>query len=60
MSTMESLGLPNYKLIQAYKDIGKHMHYIYQIAKQNHSAGYRYDSLWEFLRDLRKHLKDTT
>ena len=48
---------PNYKLIQAYKDIGKHMHYIYQIAKQNHAKGYTYDPLWKFLRELRNHLK---
>ena len=50
---------PNYKLIQAYKDIARHMYYIYQIAKKNHELGIEYDSLWIFLKDLRRHLKGT-
>lgn len=48
---------PNYKLIQAYKDVFAHMKYIYQIAKKNHNAGYPYDSLWIFMNDLRAHLR---
>ena len=48
---------PDYKLIQAYKDIGLHMNFIYQIARKNHALGVKYDSLWTFLTDLRKHLK---
>ena len=48
---------PKYRLIQAYKDVFKHMKYIYQIARKNHENGEAYDSLWPFLRDLRIHLK---
>ena len=49
---------PEYKLIQAYKDVFMHMNYIYQIAMKNHKNGEPYDSLWHFLRDLRMHLKE--
>lgn len=48
---------PNYKLIQAYKDVFAHMKYIYQIAIKNHEFGVTYDSLWVFLKDLLSHLK---
>jgi hypothetical protein len=48
---------PDYKLIRAYKDIAMHMKFIYQIARKNHALGVKYDSLWKFLNDLRKHLK---
>ena len=48
---------PNYKLIQAYKDIAANMKIISLIAKKNHDNGHPYDSLWKFLIDLRKHLK---
>ena len=48
---------PAYQLIQAYKDVFKHMKYIYQIAKKNHNNGVSYNSLWAFLKDLRAHLK---
>jgi len=48
---------PGYKLIQAYRDVFTHMKYIYTIAHKNHTDGYPYDSLWQFLRDLRRHLK---
>lgn len=48
---------PEYNLIQAYKDVFSHMKYIYEIAKQNHESGYEYDSLWQFIKDLRTHLK---
>lgn len=49
---------PDYKLMQAYRDIARHMQYIYQIAKQNHALGVQYDSLWTFLKDLRDHLRN--
>ncbi len=48
---------PDYKLIQAYKDIARHMKYIAQIARKNHELGVPYDSLSQFLKDLRNHLK---
>jgi len=48
---------PEYKLIQAYRDVFAHMKFIYQIAKKNHEKGVAYDSLWKFLKDLRNHLK---
>lgn len=48
---------PDYKLLQAYKDVFKHMSFIYEIAKKNHENGVAYDSLWKFLKDLREHLK---
>lgn len=48
---------PKYKLTQAYRDVFKHMKYIYNIAKKNHADGYPYDSLWTFLKDLRNHLR---
>lgn len=47
---------PDYKLIQAYRDIARHMKYIYLIAKKNHELGLEYDSVWRFLMDLRRHL----
>lgn len=48
---------PKYKLTQAYKDVFRHMKYIYLIAKRNHKNGLPYDSLWQFMKDLRFHLK---
>lgn len=48
---------PDYRLIQAYRDIAAHMKYIYKIAKKNHASGAQYDSLTGFLKDLRRHLK---
>lgn len=48
---------PDYSLIKAYRDIMTHMGYIYQIAQKNHELGVSYNSLWKFLKDLRKHLK---
>ncbi len=48
---------PDYKLVQAYRDIAEHMKFIFLIAKRNHDSGVKYDSLWRFLRDLRNHLK---
>ena len=48
---------PEYKLIQAYRDVFAHMKYIYKIARKNHENGVPYDSLWKFLSDLRMHLK---
>ena len=47
---------PDYKLIQAYKDIVRHMRYIYEIALKNHSLGIPYDPLGTFLKDLKTHL----
>ncbi len=49
---------PDYKLIQAYRDIARHMKYIYLIARQNHKQGRQYDSLFTFLKDLRRHLQN--
>lgn len=48
---------PNYKLMRAYRDIARHMKYIYLIARKNHEQGAKYDSLWRFLSDLKRHLK---
>jgi hypothetical protein len=48
---------PDYKLTQAYRDIARHMKYIYQIARKNHALGVQYDSLNTFLLDLRDHLR---
>ena len=48
---------PDYKLIQAYKDVITHMKYIYKIARKNHEKGIKYDSLRTFLSDLNKHLR---
>jgi hypothetical protein len=48
---------PDYKLTQAYRDIARHMKYIYQIARKNHALGVQYDSLKTFLLDLRDHLR---
>ena len=48
---------PNYKLIQAYKDIAANMKIISLIAKKNHDNGHPYDSLWVFLKDLQMHFK---
>jgi hypothetical protein len=48
---------PDFKMSQAYKDIAKHMKYIYIIAKKNHELGVPYDSLLRFLKDLVAHLK---
>jgi hypothetical protein len=48
---------PDYRLMQAYRDIARHMKYIYLIAKKNHEQGAKHDSLWRFLADLRNHLK---
>ena len=49
---------PDYKLIQAYRDIAKHMKYIFIVAKKNRATGIPYDSLWTFLKDLRNHLRN--
>ena len=46
---------PDYKLIRAYRDIAKHMDYIYQISKENYKKGIPHDSLWSFLKDLKIH-----
>ena len=48
---------PDYKLMNAYRDIAAHMKYIYTIAKKNHDLGIPYDSLFEFLEDLKAHFK---
>ena len=48
---------PDYKLIPAYRDIARHMKYIAKIARKNHELGVPYDSLSQFLKDLRHHLK---
>jgi len=48
---------PDYKLINAYRDIAAHMKYIYTIAKKNHDLGIPYDSLLKFLEDLNVHFK---
>lgn len=48
---------PEYKLLAAYRDIFRHMKYIYQISKKNHERGVTYDRLSDFLRDLRLHLR---
>jgi glutathione synthase/RimK-type ligase-like ATP-grasp enzyme len=48
---------PDYKLIQAYKDIRDHMKYIFHISKRNHELGIPYDSLSTFLKDLKKHFE---
>ena len=47
---------PGYRLIAAYRDVAKHMNLIYMIAKKNHSLGVPYDSLKQFLKDLKSHL----
>jgi hypothetical protein len=47
---------PDYKLIQAYRDIARHMKYIYLIARKNHELGVPYDPLLKFLKDLRNHI----
>lgn len=49
---------PDYKLLRAYRDIARHMKYIYVIARKNHALGFRYDSLSAFLSDLHRHLKN--
>lgn len=48
---------PDYKLGAAYRDIARHMRYIFLIATENHARGVRYDSLCKFLRDLWAHLR---
>ena len=48
---------PDYKLMDAYKDIARHMKYIAEIACKNHELGVPYDSLSHFLKDLRIHFK---
>ena len=48
---------PDYKLIQAYREIARHMKYIYLIAKKNHELDVPYDPLLKFLKDLKNHLK---
>lgn len=48
---------PDYRLIRAYKDIAKHMRYIYEIAKRNHISGIPYDQLSAFLKDLKIHFQ---
>jgi hypothetical protein len=48
---------PDYKLVQAYKDIAANMKIIARIAKKNHLAGQAYDPLGTFLKDLIFHLK---
>lgn len=47
---------PDYKLLDAYRDVARHMRIIYKIASINHSQGFRYDSLRLFLIDLKNHL----
>jgi len=49
---------PNYKLLRAYRDVFKHMKYIYDIAKINHANGIKYDALRTFLADLQNHIKN--
>jgi uncharacterized protein YcgL (UPF0745 family) len=48
---------PDYKLGAAYRDIARHMRYIFLIGTENHARGVRYDSLCKFLRDLWAHLR---
>ncbi len=49
---------PEYKLIQAYKDIIANMKIIYLVAKKNHDLGMEYESLGRFLIDLKDHFKN--
>lgn len=48
---------PDYKLLNAYRDIKKHMYFIYLISKKNFQKGIKRDSLSPFLRDLRNHFR---
>lgn len=48
---------PDYSIAKAYRDTAIHMKYIYEISRRNKKLGYKFDSLAEFLKDLRLHFK---
>lgn len=47
---------PDYKLVQAYRNIIHHMNIMAKIAKKNHEFGKEYAPLIKFLKDLAGHL----
>ncbi len=48
---------PEYRLIQAYRDIAKHMRIVFEIAKMNYKKGIKRSSLKHFLKDLLLHFR---
>ncbi|MCB0736571.1 MAG: hypothetical protein KDC92_03590 [Bacteroidetes bacterium] len=50
---------PNYGLFKAYRDLYKHMHILYRLAKLNNSKEGRMTFI-EFIENLRNHLKPIT
>ncbi|KPL14773.1 MAG: hypothetical protein AMS26_09510 [Bacteroides sp. SM23_62] len=47
---------PDYRLLQAYRDITRHMKIIYRISRMNHKEGIPYASFSMFTVDLKNHL----
>ena len=47
---------PDYRLLQAYRDIGRHMKIIYRIGRMNHREGISYAPFGRFAIDLKNHL----
>lgn len=45
---------PNNSLLNAYRDVFKHLNLIYKIAQQNHQQGFKYPSFAEFKEALKR------
>jgi len=48
---------PGFRLINAYRAIGKHMHIIFKISRMNHESGVPYAPFLRFLKDLIFHIQ---
>ena len=48
---------PDYRLLRAWRDVLRHMTLVYEISSINHKTGSGRAGLFEFLRDLRMHLR---